>query len=249
MRIEMTPSEPLLTVSEFVKRNARTSKLAVIFDLDSTLFCVSPRTQAILRQLGDEPDFKSQYETAAEVLRTIEVLPTEWGIRALLQRYQPTGPLEMFHSVRDFWRKHFFSSGYLDRDLVYPSADEYVRHLHEYGAEIFYLTGRPDATMREGTLRALEKWNFPLADANTHLLMKPNEAEADEHFKTTVLKTLVPRFDHCWFFENEPVIIHEVRAAVPQLKIVFVDSVHSGKAVPPDDLPRIGMGFSGAWKR
>lgn len=240
-------NEPLFTVSEFVKSHSPNSRVAVIFDLDSTLFCVSPRTEAILRKLGSEDFFKSQFETAAETLRSIKVLPSDWGPRAVMQRLNPAGPIELFHAVRDFWRKHFFSSGFLHHDEIYPLADEYVRHLLAAGAEIFYLTGRPDKSMREGTLKALEKWNFPLK-SNLHLLMKPDEQEADEHFKTTVLKKMAPEFDHIWFFENEPLIIDEVRVAVPQIRIVYVDTVHSGKSTPPTDLPRIGTGFSGRWK-
>ncbi len=240
-------NDSLVTVSDFVKSHAPSSRVAVIFDLDSTLFCVSPRTEAILRRLGSEEFFKSQFETAAETLRNIRVLPTDWGIKALMQRHEPSGPIELFHAIRDFWKKHFFSSDYLDQDEIYPLANEYVRHLLDLGAEIFYLTGRPEKAMRDGTLKALEKWNFPLK-SQSHLLMKPLEQESDEHYKTVVLKEMAPRFEHIWFFENEPLIIDEVRAAVPQVRIVYVDTVHSGKAFPPKDLPRIGMGFKGRWK-
>lgn len=243
----MIHDDPLLTVSEFVKNHAAREKVAVIFDLDSTLFEVSARTRAILQQLGGQSEFKSKFETASETLRTIEVLPTDWGIKSLLTRYQFLASSELVHHVRDFWRKHFFSSHFLDQDEMHPLANEYVRHLAGLGAEIFYLTGRPQSSMRPGTLAALKKFDFPL-QSDGHLLMKPSEVETDEHFKTTALKDLVPRFSHVWFFENEPVIIDEVRAALPQVKIVFVDTIHSGKSTPPTDLPRIGRTFDGAWR-
>lgn len=240
-------SDALLQVADFVKSQARNCKVAVIFDLDSTLFSVAPRTQAILRRLADEENFRSQYETVAEWLRKVEVRANDWGLKALIERHSVSGPTEMFHAIRDFWKRHFFSSDYLHHDEIYPLADVYVRHLESLGAEIFYLTGRPEQSMRDGTLRALEKWNFPL-DSHAHLLMKPTETEADEHFKTSTLKKLSPKFDHIWFFENEPLIIHEVRAALPSVRIVYVDTVHSGKAEPPTDLPRIGIGFHGKWR-
>lgn len=240
-------SDALLQVSEFVRSQARESKVAVIFDLDSTLFSVGPRTQAILRRLAEEENFRSQYETVAEWLKGVEVKASDWGIKALIERHSVSGPVEMFHAIRDFWKRHFFSSDFLHHDEIYPLANDYVRHLKDLGAEIFYLTGRPEQSMRSGTVAALTKWNFPL-DSHTHLLMKPTETEADEHFKTSTLKKMTPQFNHIWFFENEPLIIHEVRAALPQINIVYVDTIHSGKATPPDDLPRIGMSFHGKWR-
>ncbi len=245
--VSFMDNEALAHVSEFVKSHAAESKVAVIFDLDSTLFSVSPRTQAILRRLADEDFFRSQYENGARWLRGVEVRPGDWGIRALIERHNPDGPFEMFHAIRDFWKAKFFSSDYLHHDEIYPYADEYVRHLESLGAEIFYLTGRPEASMRAGTLAALEKWKFPL-DSHAHLLMKPSEVEADEHFKTVTLKRMAPVYDHIWFFENEPLIIQEVRAVLPQIRIVYVETVHSGKATPPSDLPKIGMGFHGRWR-
>lgn len=242
----MIHDDPLKTVSEFVRSHARGARVAVIFDLDSTLFEVSSRTQAILQKLGGTADFKSKFETESETLRTIEVLPTDWGIKNLATRYQSLASGEMLKHVRDFWRKHFFSSHFLNHDEIHPHADEYVRHLSALGAEIFYLTGRPQGPMRPGTLEVLQKWNFPLV-SDGHLLMKPSDVETDEHFKTTALKELAPRFAHVWFFENEPVIIDQVRAALPQVRIVFVDSVHSGKSTAPTDLPKIGRSFKGTW--
>jgi hypothetical protein len=243
----MIHDDPLTTVSDFVKSHAPGEKVATIFDLDSTLFEVSSRTQAILQKLGGTSEFQSKFETASETLRTIEVLPSDWGIKSLLTRYQGLTSTELLHHVRDFWRRHFFSSHFLDQDVMHPFANEYVRHLAELGAEIFYLTGRPQGSMREGTIAALRKFEFPLV-SDAHLLMKPSDVETDEHFKTVALKELIPRFSHVWFFENEPVIIDEIRAALPQVKIVFVDTVHSGKSTPPTDLPTIGRTFDGRWR-
>jgi hypothetical protein len=238
----MFEDQPLLQVSNFVKTTVPQTPVAVIFDLDSTLFCVSPRTRAILQKLASDPGFQSQFETESKSLLLADVHPTDWGIKTVLLRHTPNAPLEFFRRVRDYWRSHFFSSRFLHEDVVYPFADEYVRHLEELGAEIYYLIGRPESAMREGTLNALSRWNFPLASP-AHLLMKPDAIEEDEHFKTLALKELAQKFSHIWFFENEPVIIHEVRAALPQIRIVFVDSVHSGKAAPPKDLPQIGMSY------
>jgi hypothetical protein len=226
---------PLIQVSESVRERAKTSRALVVFDLDSTLFCVSPRSQAILRTLAADADFLSRFPREAEILKTLEVLPTDWGVRSAILRRQISNDLDFFTTVRDYWRKHFFSSHFLEHDEIYPAAPEYVCRLSDLGAEIRYLTGRSRHLMEEGTLKGLRKWNFPLADP-AHLLMKPSDVETDESFKALMLQELVKEFDYVWLFENEPVIIDLVRQIAPQVQIVFVNSVHSGRAAAPTDL-------------
>lgn len=239
----MDSVHPLIQVAEHVRTEAAASRVAVIFDLDSTLFCVSPRTQVILRQLGREPEFGARFAAAAEVLRNIEVLPSDYSVREVLARTSVEPSEELAIAVRTYWRERFFSSPYLEQDILYPSANEYVKHLHGMGAEILYLTGRNETRMRDGTLRALYQHGFPLF-SDSKLLMKPNDLETDEYFKVMALRGLIHDYDHIWFFENEPLIIADVRAALPQIQIVFVKSAHSGKAPAPLDLPTILPDYS-----
>lgn len=245
---------PLIEVAEFVRSESQASRVAVIFDLDSTLFCVSPRTENILRRLAEEPEFRSKFAIEAEILKSVVVLPSDWGIRQVLEReiFKETfsnekrpsiAQMEIFKAVRDYWRRYFFSSYDLDKDTIYPSANEYVRHLHSLGADILYLTGREEGPMRDGTIKALKAWGFPFEDY-TKLIMKPSQVQTDESFKGNVLKELIQKYDHIWFFENEPIIIEQVRPLVPQVRIVFIDSVHAGKALPPQDLPTIRPDYS-----
>lgn len=233
---------PLIEISEHIRTEAMDKKVAVVFDLDSTLFCVSPRIQHILRLLSQDPEFAVTYKEPSAILRNIEVIPTDWGVRTVLERTGMSATPELVRRVRSFWSRHFFSNHHLDKDIIYPGANDYVRHLHGLGARILYLTGRSDQAMRTGTLRALEKWGFPL-DAEEDLYMKPLEVEKDEAFKAQVLMQMESQFDHIWFFENEPVIIEQVRRLVPMVHIVFVNSTHSGKGRPPTDLRTIGMSY------
>lgn len=236
------PMHPLVEVSEHVAREARKSRVAVIFDLDSTLFCVSPRTQHILRSLGEQPEFSSKHGPVAEVLRKIEVLPSDYSVREVLARSHARPDPEVADAIRAHWKKYFFSSEFLDRDRLYPSANEYVNHLHDLGAEVLYLTGRGESLMREGTIAALRRENFPLFE-DTRLMMKPSDLETDEFFKVRALRDLSTNYDHIWFFENEPLIIEDVREALPHVHIVFVNSNHSGKKPAPQGLRTITPNF------
>ena len=239
----MDKTHPLIEVTEHLREHARSQRVAVVFDLDSTLFNVSPRTQVILRRLGGDENFRAQFAAEAVVLSNIEVLPSDWGVRQALERTKIAGSQELFVAIRNYWRKHFFSSGDLLEDHIYPSANEYVRLVESLGAEVFYLTGRPDSSMREGTLRALAHWGFPLV-SDSHLIMKPSEVQTDESFKGIELQKMCEMgFDYIWFFENEPVIIEQVREMLPQVRIVFVNSVHAGRAAAPTDLPSISPSY------
>jgi phosphoglycolate phosphatase-like HAD superfamily hydrolase len=234
---------PLLEVKNQVAKEASQRKVAVVFDLDSTLFCVSPRTQFLLRSLSQQVAFRQRFAEAALILENIEVRPTDWGIREALERTALRPSVEAIRAMRDHWRSGFFSSRFLDKDILYPKALEYVRGLHELGAQVWYLTGRDQLNMREGTVRVLKQHGFPLVD-EARLLMKPDQVEEDEHFKVSALRTLSGQLDHIWFFENEPVIIHEVQAALPNIEIVYVDSTHSRRASAPLGLRTIAPDYS-----
>lgn len=97
--------------------------------------------------------------------------------------------------------------------------------------------------MRPGTIRALQAWGFPYL-ADSKLIMKPSQVQTDENFKGLILKDLSRQYDHIWFFENEPVIIELVRPLVPQVRIVFMNTVHAGRAQNPSDLPTITGDFT-----
>lgn len=211
---------------------------ACVFDLDSTLFCVSTRTQAILRELAQQKDFKNQFKNEAEKLASVSVMRTDWGIKQALLRLQFPFSNESIQAIRDFWRDSFFSNDYLDHDVLYDHSNLFVQLCEKYGSEIFYLTGRSEQLMKEGSLRQLKRHSFPLK-SDDHLIMKGIQEEQDEDFKLNRLKRLKDQFDQIYFFENEPVIIKSIHEQLPDVHIVFMDSTHSARAEAPSHLPRI----------
>jgi len=217
--------------------------LLAVFDLDSTLFEVSPRSQAILRDLAAHPKTKEKYPEEMKKLSEIKVQSTDWGILVALKRSQICATLDFFETVRRFWVENFFTNNYLHYDQLYDGALEFVQQLHRAGARIKYLTGRDQHRMGEGTLKTLRQWNLPLEDQKKHLILKPHKSIEDARYKTDKLLELAGRYDEIWFFENEPTIIETVCKEAPQIKVVFVDTVHSGKAKVPKGLPSIKNSF------
>lgn len=235
----VTPNEILNRILADIRE---AKSCAVVFDLDSTLFCVSPRSEAILHDLARESWFVTQFPQAASLLATVKIQPNEYGIKTALIRSGLSATPELIETVRRFWRERFFSNSHMRHDLMYPGAQEFVQRVHAGGAEVFYLTGRNETLMREGTMSNLKEWKFPDLPFE-RIMMKPNDFESDENFKEFRLKQLMPNYKRIWLFENEPVIIHQLRKSLPELRIVFIDSTHSGKADPPTDLLTLRMDF------
>lgn len=213
-------------------------RIACVFDMDSTLFCVSTRTQTILRELAVEESFVSQFAQYAGLMKDISVLQTDWGIKEALIRLGTPLSQEAIERIRKHWRTHFFSNEYLEYDLMYEDSNTFVQMCHKLNCEIYYLTARNERLMREGSLKQLEKFSFPLTKPE-HLIMKSEEDEEDGNFKLNKLMEIKKDFDEVYFFENEPVIIESVNKELPEVKIIFMNSTHSSKRPSPTHLPTI----------
>ena len=212
-----------------------------VFDLDSTLFDVSPRLKQILHDFSADPTYRRLFPQAAEALKDIEMQKSDWGIRnavirAGLDHHHP----EFHQSLREFWLKTFFSNEYLKYDRPYEGAVNFVARLQELNVDIVYLTGRDVHRMGAGSRQTLLHWNFPLDDQRYQLVLKPEQGLDDAEFKSSWFRTIPDeKYQQIWFFENEPVNVHKVREHHPHIDILFFDSTHSGKAHPPTDLPRL----------
>lgn len=228
----------LVKIEEFKNHGQQT---LAVFDLDSTLFDVSPRVERILLEFAEHPTHRTQFPEQIQLLKDIRTHRKDWGfqnalVRAGLDGHHP----EFQEAVREFWYQRFFSNDYLQYDLPYDGAVEYVNTVANLGAEVAYLTGRDVQRMGAGSALTLKHWGFPLDDIQTRLILKPHMSLDDAEFKTGWFAGLpTNQYADVWFFENEPVNIHHLRQQQPQVKVVFFESTHAGKATPPEDIPRI----------
>ena len=218
--------------------------VAVVFDLDSTLFCVKWRTEGIIKDAVQNPSFTKKFPEMIEQFKQIQVHPRDWALKDIFKRHglDPKAPASK--TIQKFWSKYFFKNDYLHLDRPYEGSVEYVNLLHKKGSHIFYLTGRNKPHMGKGTLQSLKKWNFPLKTED-HLILKKDPAFEDSVYKLEELKKLDKQFQTLLFFENEPVILHLVNEYLPDMKMFWIDSAHSGKKPgPPDHIPAIPMNYT-----
>jgi acid phosphatase class B len=216
-------------------------KVLTIFDLDSTLFDVSPRLEKILMEFAEVPEHQRRFPEHIPYFKNIRTHRTDWGIRKTLIRAGLTHAEPEFQdAVRDFWRQRFFSNEYLEYDVPYEGAAEYVQEVHNLGSKVFYLTGRDQHRMGAGSRKVLQKWDFPLNDQSAHLVLKPEKGMDDGLFKRDWFLQHPPHEQKAlWFFENEPVNVNLVKKHSPHVEIIFFDSTHQGAEEPPPDIPKI----------
>lgn len=231
-----------------------TGRSLAIFDLDSTLYDLTLRVTAILDRFARDPAARARFPDECEKLLQVEIRRTDWGLRGPLERIGITRETHaaFVHEVQEAWARGFFSNDFLDRDFPLPGAVAFVEHCLKLGADVLYLTGRDVARMGAGTEISLRQHGFPLdhgddiglheahvRNVKARLQLKPVAKLDDAQFKADVIADLVPRYDHVWLFENEPVNINAVLKRTPAVKIVFIDTCHSGLEEVKDALATI----------
>lgn len=229
-------------LNEIHELTANNQKSLAVFDLDSTLFDVSPRLQQILLDFANNPDNERRFPESTKILKTIRMQRSDWGIRqALIRAGLDQHSTDFHHAVRTHWMESFFSGHYLQFDQPFAGATEFVNQAATLGADVVYLSGRDRPNMESGTRDVLKKWGFPLEGTSRgQLALKPQKGMDDAEFKRDwFLELAEEAYQKIWFFENEPLNVNLIRQHLPAIEIVFFESTHAGKAEPPSDLPKI----------
>jgi hypothetical protein len=209
----------------------------VVFDLDSTIFDVKPRTLRILkefaqtkvaRELSPELADWSLGLRSHQLLYTLEesarvnkVPGAEAQVRAYLK--------EAFR----FWRERFFTHQYLTMDHPTPGAVDFVNRVVDAGAEAVYLTGRDWPGMGNGTETMLAHFGFPVDPRASRLIMKPNAGLDDAEFKDEALRDLRTDGNAVALFDNEPANFHVFEKNFPEAWLIFYHSNCSTKEARP----------------
>ncbi len=209
----------------------------VVFDLDSTIFDVKPRSLRILKEFALSKEARSISTEMAEwsltlpafrLLYTLEesarenAAPAEEGVR---QQY--------LQAAFRFWMKRFFTNEYLAIDQPTLGAVEYVNRIVDAGAIAVYLTGRDWPGMGKGTRSMLEQNGFPIHKSCSELFMKPNFQMDDAEYKDEALRDLRSTSDTVALFDNEPANFHVFEKNFPEAWLVLLHSNCSQKEAKP----------------
>ena len=229
----MSPLHRVLERIRAVAARARGLPVTV-FDLDSTLFSTQERNWAILREFVAER--AAERAELAQVVERIRFEEMGWNVMDDLRRrgFRDSRTLK---ELRGFWFRRFFQSRYLHHDVPVPGAREYVREAHDAGALVYYLTGRDEPNMGDGTRASLRTHDFPLDGERAILRLKPRFDDQDLAFKRSVVGELRALGEVVAAFENEPANANLFAEEFPAAEVIFVDTVCSPD--PPPLAPRV----------
>ena len=210
----------------------------IIFDLDSTLFDVAPRLEKVLTDIALEPVMTEKFPSVVPHFKNIKTERRDWGFVEVLQRAGVEHDnLDLFKTVRGLWIEKFFSNEYIHYDVPYQGSVDFVRKIEKLDIPIVYLTGRDVKRMERGSREVLMKWDFPLDDKMSRLILKPERSMDDALFKRDWIHDhMINSQSPVFLFENEPVNINLIAKELPQVELVFFDSTHSRKETPPEEV-------------
>jgi hypothetical protein len=224
-------------LSEMQEQKQKGKNVLAVFDLDSTLIEVGPRMTQIMRDFAKEKKHLGKYPKECRILERYQHHPQDYSIEHAIERHGlATSSFDFFKDLMRYWKAKFFSNDYLKFDEPLPGANHFLKELQEIGVHIAYLTARESKPMLAGTIESLKTLGFPLREKNKNLFLKETTEKGDAEFKRDVIKGLQKDYGSIWFFENEPINLRIVKETLPDIRLVYLDTVHSGKEEPPTEL-------------
>lgn len=198
----------------------------VALDLDGTLFDNRPRTLTILRGYG-----LSMRQAAPTLLAAIHGLTLDDLHYSPTHAIEALGPQLAVHApdFMKFWRDRFFTNAFQALDAVEAGAVEFALALCDAGLGVVYLTGRDRPGMMAGVMQSLDSHGFPLATAQTQVVLKPDFLTPDVQFKRNAIAELKRNGPVVGLFDNEPGIVNMAIDTVPDIV-----SVRMCRAFAPD---------------
>lgn len=203
----------------------------VLFDIDDTLLDSRPRTLKIFADFMSQDDVRRSWPDDINLLGALQIqqigFNTKSNVRAAGVKNE-----EFVEKVFQFWQPRFFSGDYLLEDTVTTGALEFVNEILARGGAVIYFTGR-DERMRQGTLEAFKRREFPLPNGeNVLLFMKPTKEQPDAEYKNSKLSELAALDKVVGGLENEPQNMNLFRKYIPDGNMIFIDTIRSGKTDP-----------------
>lgn len=224
----MEQHRPILeALRKLANRSLDAPRPIAVYDLDSTLFCTGPRNLAIARAFSH---YRPQISPFLDRLNPDQM---GWNVMKDIEDlgFQDQAVLI---ELRAFWRATFFTDHFVKLDSVYPGAAELVKAVQKAGCLTFYLSGRDEPGMRQGTLEALEAGGFPMPSEDVILRLKPTWEEEDLAFKLHVFQELQAIGEVVLAFENEPANANKFLHGFPGATVVLHATIHAPNPEPLD---------------
>ena len=211
--------------------------IKVVFDLDSTIFDVKPRTLRLLKEFAGTVDARKISEPLCAWTQTLRVENLLYTLEESAHHNKiplADDNLEPFlKAAFRYWRERFFTHSYVMVDNPTPGAVDFVNQVVDLGGIAIYLTGRDWPGMGRGTQATLDHWGFPVDPRVSRLLMKSNAGLDDAEFKDEALRELRIEGNAVALIDNEPANFGVFEKNFPEAILVLYHSNCSSKEAKP----------------
>jgi hypothetical protein len=179
-------------IEDIKGRVANGESVKVVFDLDDTIWDNRPRTLELARR------FDAERGTNLFERLTLDQVGRD-GYQTAMNAGLGREDARAFNA---YWKPRVFTDEMAEFDAPIPEVDDLAHQAHEAGAEVIYMTGRPNA-QRDSTRAELQRLGLPDAD-DEHLIMKPSLNQPTADYKVRELKKLLEAGDsHLGWFMTE----------------------------------------------
>jgi phosphoglycolate phosphatase-like HAD superfamily hydrolase len=215
---------------------------AVVFDLDSTIFCVDARSRSIfasfLREHSGAPQLWHRVHAAWKrvhhsysIRETIENVLREIGEGSQSLKLS----FKIWQEFEDYWLQHFFSSRFMIHDEIYLGAKEFLEEIHKLEVKIIYLTGRDTISSALGTRESLKRFGLPYYEGQLILKPGPRGNLGDLEFKTKAAEILSHQYEVLMAIDNEPENLIPMAKYFHKADIIWMLTVMS-KKIPTEKI-------------
>ena len=179
-------------IEDIKGRVASGESVKVVFDLDDTIWDNRPRTLELARRFDAE---RGTHLFDGLTLDQVGKDGFQTAINAGLGR-------EDARAFNSYWKPRIFTTEMARYDAPLPEIDALAQQAHDAGAQVIYLTGRPESE-RGSTREELQRLGLPGAD-DAHLIMKPSLDQPTAEYKVAELRKLLEPGDaHLGWFMTE----------------------------------------------
>ena len=214
------------------KKVSSSKPLALLFDIDGTLYETESRTFGIFqewlqRQEKDDIGYIAQ-------LQKLQKKETSYHLIELFQKagvhLENDLGFSLLESFREYWKKHFFDNQtFLKYDTPILGSASFLQKLSQESFPLFFVTGR-SPTMKEGTLQQIK--NIHPSFSPSSLILKEDPSLEDHLFKKRSLEKISQQYEIIANFENEYINTFYMLENNPSIIPVILDTSHS-KAPSP----------------
>lgn len=205
-------------------RVANGEKVKVVFDLDDTIWDGRPRTTELARR------YDADHGTHLFDNLTLDQVGKD-GYETARNAGLSRADAKAFNT---YWKSRAFTDEMAQFDAPIPEIDDLAQQAHDAGADVVYLTGRPEAE-RETTRGELQRMNLPGAD-DGHLIMKPTLNQPTADYKVAEFKKMLePGDTHIgWFITESRRDLGAVQDAKIDVPTVLLDAPWERNGRPLD---------------